>query len=364
MKIDELVATELREAVPYALDDLLQQEESAGFTKLDLNENLCTDTRLLRSVMRAACFEVNPKQYPLPQGGSAVPAISKHLGVDPSMVYVGNGSDDVLDRLTRTFAKKGSAALIVEPTFVMYRYFVSVSGARTKPVLLTPSFELDVDAIIKASDPSTSLLFLCSPNNPTGNQFKIEDIREILREFTGLVAIDEAYADFGRYSAVKWTQEFENLVVLRSFSKAYGLAALRAGYAVSNPSVIGWLNKATPPFNVNAYTQKLIEVALKKTSSFKKEVSRVVKEREWLMKQLQSIEGIRPYPSDANFILFKIVHNNFTSSELWRKLREKKILVRDKGSDTFLKNCIRVTVGTRSMNLRFLRALKQLLHSG
>jgi histidinol-phosphate aminotransferase len=362
LRINDLVSTELRGVVSYALGDLLQQEASVGMTKLDLNENLCIDAQLVRSIMRTVCSQVDPNQYPEPHAGVAVAALSKYLDIDQSKLYVGNGSDDVLERLARCFANKDSTVLIVEPSFFMYGYFASLSGARRKSVRLRPSFELDVDAILGAKEPSTSLLILCSPNNPTGNQFRQEDVKRILEEFDGLVAIDEAYADFGRYSTAKWTDNFENLVVLRSFSKAYGLAALRAGYAVSNPSVIEWLKKATPPFNVNAFTQKLVEISLKKSARFKREIQRVLEQRAWLIKQLETMDGVKPYPSDANFVLFRIMREDLTSSQVWTTLRHMKILVRDKGSDPLLQNCIRVTVGTHKMNLEFLKALKQILN--
>ncbi len=361
MRIDELLATEMKDVIPYALGDLMQQTDINKVTKLDLNENMCVSTRLLRSIIETACSQVDPKQYPEPQAGLAVKAVSKHFGLDQSRVYVGNGSDDVLERLMRCFAKRDSNVIIVEPTFFMYRYFASLPGARGKSVSLKPSFDLDVDTILRANDPSTSMLVLCSPNNPTGNQFNPEDLRKVLEEFNGLVAIDEAYADFGRYSSTSWTNEFDNLVVLRSFSKSYGLAALRAGYAISSPYIIEWLKKATPPFNVNALTQKLIEIVLKKSTIFKREIQRVIKERDWFTKQLQAIDDVKPYPSDANFILFKIMREDVESSQVWRRLREMKILVRDKGSDPLLQNCMRVSVGARSMNVRFLKALKEIL---
>jgi histidinol-phosphate aminotransferase len=362
LKLDNLLATELRDIVPYTLTDLMQQIDTNEITKLDLNENMCVDNQLLTSIVRIACSEVDPKQYPEPQAALAVRALSKHLGLDQSRVYVGNGSDDVLERLARCFAKRDSSVLIVEPSFFMYRYFVGLGGARWRPVRLKPSFELDVDAILNANEASTSMLIVCSPNNPTGNQFRQEDVKTILEQFHGLVAIDEAYADFGRYSTVKWIDDFENLVVLRSFSKAYGLAALRAGYAVSNRSVIEWLKKATPPFNVNAFTQKLVEISLNKSARFETEIQRVVKERAWLIKQLEMLDGVKPYLSDTNFVLFRIMREDLISSEVWMRLGERGILVRDKGSDPLLQNCIRVTVGTRRMNLEFLRALKQILN--
>ncbi len=361
LKINDLLAPELKGVIPYVLGDL-QQQASTELTKLDLNENLCVDDNLLAYVIKTALAQVDPKQYPEPQAAVAVRAISRHFAIDQSRIYVGNGSDDILERISRCFAKKDSTVLIVEPTFFMYKYFAGLSGARTKSVLLKTSFDLDVDAIIRTMDASTSILLLCSPNNPTANQFKRENLTRILEEFSGLVVVDEAYADFGRYSTARWTDKYEQLVVIRSFSKSHGLAALRAGYAISNPSVIEWLNRATPPFNVNAVTQKLIEIALNKSPQFKKQIQLVLKERDWFMKQLEAIKEVKPYPSDANFILFKILGGDSTSHQVWRKLKEMKILVRDKGQDPLLENCIRVAVGTREMNLRFLKSLRLLLH--
>ncbi len=195
LKINDLLVPELKGVIPYALDDL-QQQANTKLTKLDLNENLCVDNDLLAQVMKTALAQIDPRQYPEPQAAVAVRAISKHFGTDKSKIYVGNGSDDILERISRCFARRDSTAIIVEPTFFMYKYFVGLSGARTKSIPLKTSFDLDVDAILKAVDISTSILLLCSPNNPTANQFKEEALTRILEEFHGLVVVDEAYCEF------------------------------------------------------------------------------------------------------------------------------------------------------------------------
>ena len=217
---------------------------------------------------------------------------------------------------------------------------------------------MDVDSTLKKTDKRTSLLIICSPNNPTGNQFKEKDIKKILQEFNGIVIIDEAYVDFAEYSVMDWIQKFDNLVVLRTFSKAFGLAGMRLGFVVSNTSIVDTIKRATSPFTVNIITQKLITSVLKKWNYFKERIRFVKKEREWLGNNLAKIEGVTPYPSDANFVLFKVKENRFTSSEILRRLENRFVLARDRGNLPLLTNCIRVTVGTRIMNEAFITALK------
>jgi len=251
--------------------------------------------------------------------------------------------------------------LVAEPTFPMYTYYVKMYGGRKVTVLLNSDFELDVDGILKKIDKETSLLILCSPNNPTGNQFKMGEIEKILEEFNGLVVVDEAYVDFAKYTIIDWVRNFDNLVVLRTFSKAFGLAGIRFGFLVSNRSIVDFVKRVTPPFNVNILTQRLIALVLQNWEYFKEQTQKIVKEREWLRNKLVKIDGVTPYPSDANFILFKINRNNLSSAAVTKRLEDRNVLVKDRGSFPLLANCIRVTVGTRKMNETFLSALKETL---
>jgi len=172
------------------------------------------------------------------------------------------------------------------------------------------------------------------------------------------VVVDEAYADFAPYSVLNWIKDYDNLAVLRSFSKAFGLAGLRLGYLVSNRSIVKYVQRVVGPFNVNSVTQRTIALALEKWSYFEQQIKFVVDEREWLMKNLRQLDGVSPYPSDANFILFKVTKENLTSAIVTERLENRNVLVKDRGHLPLLENCIRVTVGTRNMNETFLSALK------
>jgi histidinol-phosphate aminotransferase len=243
----------------------------------------------------------------------------------------------------------------------MYNYFTQLYGGRKVTALLRPNFELDIDAILKKIGKETRLLILCSPNNPTGNQLKKEDIKKVLQEFNGVVVVDEAYVDFAGYTVIDWVRNFDNLVVLRTFSKAFGLAGIRFGFFVSNRSIVEYVKKVTSPFNVSIVTQRLIALALKNWNYFKERIQYVINEREWLRNNLAKIDGITPYSSDANFILFKVTKNLLTSSTVTKRLENRNVLVKDRGDLPLLKSCIRVTVGTRDMNETFLSALKEAL---
>jgi histidinol-phosphate aminotransferase len=240
----------------------------------------------------------------------------------------------------------------------MYTFFAQLYGGSTVTVLLNRDFSLDVDALLKKADKDTRLLFVCSPNNPTGNQFRESDIKRLLQEFKGVVVVDEAYVDFAPCSVLNWTRDYDNLAVLRSFSKAFGLAGLRLGYIVASKSIVEYVKRVIGPFNVNSVTQQAIALALQKWSYFKEQIDRVVDEREWLIKNLQQIDGVEPYPSAANFILFKVTKGNLTSAEVAERMENMNVLVKDRGHLPLLENCIRVTVGTRNMNESFLSTLK------
>ena len=251
--------------------------------------------------------------------------------------------------------------MVAEPTFPMYTFFAELYGGKKVTTMLKKDFSLDVDAILKKADKDTRLLFVCSPNNPTGNQFRESDIKRLLEEFKGVVVVDEAYVDFASGSFINWVRDYDNLAVLRSFSKAFGLAGLRLGYLASSKHVVKYVQRVVGPFNVNSVTQQAIVLALQNWSYFKAQLELVVNEREWLMKNLSQIDGVKPYPSDANFILFKVTKDMLSSAALTESMENRNVLVKDRGHLPLLENCIRVTVGTRSMNESFVSALKESL---
>jgi len=358
MKIKELVQKEVRDLSCYEVKTILGQKTKEKIVKMNLNENFAMPTETIEKLLLDACRTIDVRAYPPPRGSLAIKAISSFLGFSESEISVANGADEIMDLLMKVFIRKGSKVMVVEPSFPMYTFFAQLYGGSTVPVMLRPDFRLDVDAVLKKADKDTRLLFVCSPNNPTGNQFREADIKRLLQEFKGVVVVDEAYADFAPYSVINWVRDYDNLVVLRSFSKAFGLAGLRLGYLVSNASIVEYVQRVVGPFNVNSVTQQTIALALEKWSYFEKQINWVVNEREWLMNNLRQIDGVTPYPSDANFILFKVTKANLASAIVTERMENRNVLVKDRGHLPLLENCIRVTVGTRNMNETFLSALK------
>lgn len=361
MKIEKLIRDEIWGLPFYDAESVFPNKLDEKVVKLDLNENLAIPSDVIGKLLLKACQDVDVRRYPPPHGATAARAISNFLGIDESEVFVGNGSDGLLEVLMKTFSGKQTKVLVVEPTFPLYTYFTQLYGGKKTPILLRPNFSLDVDAVLQKSGEEPSLLFICSPNNPTGNQFKENELKKVLQEFNGLVIVDEAYVEFARYSVINLIREFENLVVLRTFSKAFGLAGIRLGFAVSNKSTIDYTRRATPPFNVNIIAQRLVTLALQSWNYFKQQIKYIVREREVLRKALAETSGVFPFPSDANFILFKITKEELSSHTVTDKLRSRNILVKDKGYAPLLENCIRVTVGTREMNEAFVSALREVL---
>ena len=361
MKAKKLARKEIRGLPFYDAESIFPERLDEKVVKLDLNENLTVSSDMVGKLLLNACQGVDARRYPPPYGATAVQAVSNFFGFDESEVFVGNGSDELLDLLMKTFVGKQTRVLVVEPTFPLYTYFTQLYGGEKVTVLLKPDFGLDVDALLEKSGGEPSLLIVCSPNNPTANQFAKSDLEKVVREFNGLVVVDEAYVDFAKYSVIDWTRENDNLIVLRTFSKAFGLAGIRLGFAVSNRSVIEYVKRATPPFNVNIIAQRLVALALQNWDYFKQQIEYIIREREWLRNALAKTDGVVPYPSDANFILFRITKKGLSSSAVRERLRSKNVLVKDKGYAPLLENCIRVTVGTRDMNEAFVSALKEVL---
>jgi len=361
MKIKDMVQKEVRDLSCYEVKTILGQKNQEKIVKMNLNENFAMPNKTIQKLLLDACRSIDVRAYPPPRGSLATKAISRFLGFSESEVSVANGADEIMDLLMKVFIRKGSKVMVIEPSFPMYTFFAQLYGGSPVPVLLRPDFSLDVDAILKRADKDTRLLFVCSPNNPTGNQFREADIKRLLQEFNGVVVVDEAYVDFAQGSVISWVRKYDNLAVLRSFSKAFGLAGLRLGYLVSNESIVEYVQRVVGPFNVNSVTQQTIALALEKWSYFEQQIKLVVNEREWLMKNLRQLDGVNPYPSDANFILFKVAKDCLTSATVAERMENRNVLVKDRGHLPLLENCIRVTVGTRSMNQAFLSALKDSL---
>jgi histidinol-phosphate aminotransferase len=359
MKIKNLVQDEVKDLACYEVKTIVDKKPDDKIVKLNLNENFATPKDAVSKILLEAAKMVDVRAYPPPRGCLASNAIADFLKVSPSEVAVANGADEIMDLLMKVFIRRGSKIMVAEPSFPMYTFFAELYGGKKVGVMLNKDYSLNIDKILKKADKNTRLLFVCSPNNPTGNQFKESAIKTLLDEFKGVVVVDEAYVDFASSSVIDWIRDYDNLAVLRSFSKAFGLAGLRLGYVVSSKHVVKYVQRVVGPFNVNSVTQQAIVLALQKWSYFKKQIDSVVQEREWVMEKLKQTDGIKPYPSAANFILFKVTKSGLSSAALAERIEKRNVLVKDRGHLPMLENTIRVTVGTRDMNEKFVDALTQ-----
>ncbi len=301
-------------------------------------------------------------RYPDPYQHEVKALIAKLKGIDPSCIFLGNGSDEPIDLLIRLFCEPGTdSILITPPTYGMYAVSAGIHRVGIKEVVLEPDFSLSAPNVLNAADPLTKIIFLCSPNNPTGNLLSKESIRQVLHNFHGIVVVDEAYIDFAEtQSWIHALSEFPNLVVLQTFSKAWGMAALRLGMAFGSRALIGFLNKIKPPYNINAVTQQLAIEALGNHTAMNTFVKQIIEERKHLEEQLISLPFVlKIVPSEANFLLVKVKEPKL----LYRYLANGHIIVRDRSLVQLCEGCLRITVGTPADNKALLKALREFTES-
>lgn len=303
-------------------------------------------------------FSNGYNRYPDPQQKLVKIQLAQQKRVSQNQILLGNGSDEVLDLLFRAFCEPNQDNVItLPPTYGMYGVLANLNAIENREVLLTNDFEPNIEDILKAVSSKTKIIFLCSPNNPTGNSFSDENILYLLRNFNGLVVLDEAYIDFS--SKESWLSElndFPNLVIIQTLSKAYGLAGLRVGVLYASEEIISILNKIKPPYNLNTASQ---EIALKKLTqnTLIAQVKKLISEREIMINLLKSIAFIeRVFPSDANFILIKVDDATLR----YNQLIQKGIVVRNRNNQPLCANCLRITIGTKEENNQLISILKSL----
>jgi histidinol-phosphate aminotransferase len=299
-------------------------------------------------------------RYPDPYQKDLKKKIAGIKDVRPEQIFLGNGSDEAIDLLIRaTCTPRTDEIILLPPTYGMYEVSASINDVPLVKVLLTPDFQIDLPATLQAigEHPGAKLIFICSPNNPTGNCLRTNDILQILDAFPGLVIVDEAYIDFSEEASfTARLDRFPNLVVLQTFSKAWGLASLRLGMAFASPEIIAVLNKLKPPYNINGITQQLVYGSLHNLTSKEKMVDEILEQRAWLEAQCRQLPLVeKVYPSDANFLLVKVGD----AKAVYRYLVEKKIIVRDRSSVKLCEGCLRITVGTSEENQHLLQSLQQ-----
>jgi len=300
----------------------------------------------------------NMNRYPDPYQKELKNAISKMKGIEDENIFLGNGSDEIIDLCFRVFCNPGiDKVLTFTPTYGMYAVSASVNDVEVLKVPLNEFFQIDLkNAEPLFSDKNLKMIFICSPNNPTANSMNYKDVEYIINKFNGIVLIDEAYIDFSeKPSFIKLVGKYPNLIVMQTFSKALGLAAVRVGMAFSNPQIIKYLNKLKPPYNISLINQKAALKKLGQIGQSKIQVLRIKKERERLssiLSQMNIVEKI--YPSDANFLLVKVKNADY----IYNTLVNKNIIIRNRSS--VVDNCLRITIGKRSENDQLIKAFNEL----
>lgn len=301
----------------------------------------------------------NFNRYPDPLQMEVKENLSKIKGVPSQNIFLGNGSDEAIDLLYRIFCEPGRDNTITfPPTYGMYQVSAEINDVKVKKINLTKEYQLDIDAIENAIDPFTKLIFICSPNNPTGNSINRTDVEIILNNFNGIVVIDEAYINYAKQkSFIAELTEYPNLVVMQTLSKAWGLAGLRLGMAFASKPVIDLMNKVKYPYNINTATQLLVLDALNNIEWVNEHISVTVNEREKLKTDLLSLSNTEAvYPSDANFLLVKIKD----ARKIYEQLCEKGIIVRDRSKVVLCDDCLRITIGTPDENSKLIDSLKEI----
>lgn len=322
--------------------DEFEDFDTADMVFLDANENP---------------YNSGVNRYPDPQQASVKSILAKQHGVSQDQMLLGNGSDEVLDLIFRAFCEpKVDNVISLPPTYGMYGVLANINAVENREVLLSTDFQPQIEKIFQAVDNNTKIIFLCSPNNPTGNSFSEESVTALLEQFKGLIVIDEAYIDFSdKESWLKKMDQYPNLIITQTLSKAYGLAGIRLGICYASKEIIAILNKIKPPYNVNELTQKRALERLDDTNAIKHEIASIIEQREELLKVLLDIKYVEKiYPTEANFILIKVDNAN----KRYDDLIAKGIVIRNRTTQPLCENTLRLTIGTEEENKKLIEALK------
>jgi len=344
--LEKLIRKNIQQLIPYSS---ARSEYSGQATiLLDANENSIS-----------VPGDSNYNRYPDPLQKEVKKRIGELKNIQPENIFLGNGSDEAIDLLIRMCCTPGKDNIIIcPPTYGMYEVAAQINDVSIQKVLLKEKFQLDVPAILEQINEQTKLIFICSPNNPTGNLLSNPDIETLLNNFDGLIVIDEAYIDFAQAdSLVSRLKEFPNMVVLQTFSKAWGLAALRIGVAYASQEIIAVLNKIKPPYNISNSTQQIVSQKLSNTDDLKKSIHTLKQQRQYLQAALRNLSSVieNVYPSDANFLLVRVKNAN----DVYNHLLQHKIVVRNRSHQPHCDNCLRITIGNFAENEFLLNVLKE-----
>ena len=340
--ISKLVRENIRNLKPYSCARNEFKGEASVF--LDANENPMNGPY---------------NRYPDPLQEGLKAKIAKIKNIHPSQIMLGVGSDEPIDLAIRIFCEpKEDNIVAIDPTYGMYKVCADINNVEYRKVLLNDDYSFDAERLLKTVDVNTKILFLCSPNNPTGNTLNRDEVNKILNLFGGIVIIDEAYIDFApETSWLPMLNEYPNMIILQTFSKAWGLASVRCGMAFASEEIISYFNNVKYPYNLNILTQKFVSEQLDFESRKNEWVKMLVEQRAFFEEELKDIPLVeKTYPSDANFLLVKV----YDANDTYNKLVERGIIVRNRNNISLCLGCLRITIGTEEENTILINTLKQL----
>jgi histidinol-phosphate aminotransferase len=345
MNIDTLVRNNVKKMSSYssARDDF-KKENDKKFIYLDANESP---------------FANGINRYPDNKHDELKKVVSGVKNVNVNQVVFGNGTDEILDLIVRVFCNPSEDKIItLPPTYGMYDVIAKTNGVENIEIPLKSDFSIDKNEILKLSSKKTKILFLCSPNNPTGNSFDTNNLTDLIKSFKGIVVVDEAYIDFSsRQSLISLIEDNNNLIITQTMSKAYGMAGIRLGMGFSNEKIINYLNKIKPPYNINVLTERKALEELNKIDEIEKNISIVLNQRNLLVSCLEKLDFVKNiYKSDANFLLVKVDNADLR----YNQLLEKGIVVRNRSNQPLCQNCLRITIGTKNENTSLIKMLNEL----
>ena len=345
MNIDTLVRNNVKNMSSYssARDDF-KNEFDKKLIYLDANESP---------------FDNGINRYPDNKHTELKKVVSDIKNVNVNQVVFGNGTDEILDLIVRVFCNPNQDKIItLPPTYGMYDVIANTNGVENIEIPLKSNFSIDKNEILKSSSASTKILFLCSPNNPTGNSFDTNDLTDLIKGFKGIVVVDEAYIDFSsKQSLISLINDNNNLIITQTMSKAYGMAGIRLGMGFSNEKIIKYLNKIKPPYNVNILTEIKALEELSKSEELKSNIEVVLNQKKVLISYLEKLDFVKKiYKSDANFLLVKVDNADLR----YNQLLKKGIVVRNRSNQYLCQNCLRITIGTENENKSLIKTLNQL----
>ena len=345
MNIDTLVRNNVKKMSSYssARDDF-KKENEMKLIYLDANESP---------------FDNGINRYPDNKHDELKKVVSGVKNVNVNQVVFGNGTDEILDLIVRVFCNPSEDKIItLPPTYGMYDVIAKTNGVENIEIPLKSDFSIDKNEILKLSSKKTKILFLCSPNNPTGNSFDTNDLTDLIKGFNGVVVVDEAYIDFSsKQSLISLIEDNNNLIITQTMSKAYGMAGIRLGMGFSNEKIINYLNKIKPPYNINVLTEKKALEELNKIDEIEKNISIVLDQRNLLVSCLEKLDFVEKiYKSDANFLLVKVDNADLR----YNQLLENGIVVRNRSNQPLCQNCLRITIGTKNENTSLIKTLNEL----